>query len=36
MCKDEIIKNEKISDLEKYKKKYNFYLEEVKKYKKEV
>ncbi len=36
MSKDEIVKNERINDIEKYKKKYNFYLEELKKYQKEI
>ena len=36
MSKDEIVKNERLNDIEKYKKKYNFYLEELKKYQKEI
>ena len=36
MSKDEIVKNERLNDIEKYKKKYYFYLEELKKYQKEI
>ena len=36
MSKDEIVKNERLNDIEKYKKKYYYYLEELKKYQKEI